>query len=160
MSQLAQPENRSLIEGIARVVAIEGRYARFEPEQSGGCGACASAAVCNEKGIGTLANRLETRRFEMPNELALRVGDRVVLGLPAQSLLTASAAAYLIPLACSLSCAALAQWRFGGDGASLLGALGGLLAGFLILKLTGSRQAGEKVSYRILRLAQADEKCR
>jgi sigma-E factor negative regulatory protein RseC len=130
----SHPARHKLVEGVARVVAIENGFARFEPEQHGGCSACASTALCNDKGIGTLASRLEARRFELPDAHSLKVGDRVVLGVEAQSLLAASAVAYLIPLMSSLLVAALAEWRFSRDGATALAALAGLALGFLIVK--------------------------
>lgn len=159
MSSLGRPENSNLIQGIARVIEVGGGLVRFEPEQQGGCGVCASAAVCNDKGIGTLSSRLATRRFELPNYLALTVGDRVVLGVPAQSLLMASALAYLLPLFSSLACAVLAQWRYGQDGATLLAALVGLLPGFLVIKYLDGRRGDPVTEFRILRRAQPGEHC-
>lgn len=160
MSPVSNPAESALIEGFARVVAIEGGIARLEPEQQGGCGGCASASICNDKGIGTLASRLEARRFALPNHLSLAVGDRVVLGVEAQSLVLASAVAYLIPLAVSLACAILSQWHFGSDGLTLLAALAGLLPGFLIMKRVAASHTDADHGYRIVRRAEPAEHCR
>lgn len=161
MSSVSNPSESALIEGVARVVAIDGGVARLEPEQQGGCGGCASASICNDKGIGTLASRLEARRFALPNHLSLAVGDRVVLGVEAQSLVLASAVAYLIPLVVSLLFAVFGEWRFGSDGLTLLCALAGLVPGFLIMKwVAAAREGDARSGYRIVRRADTIEQCR
>lgn len=152
--------DNSLLEGFARVVAIEGKLMRLEPEQGTSCGGCSSAAMCGDKGIGTLASRLETRRFALPNELALKVGDRVVLGVRRQSLVAASALAYALPLALSLIFAALAQWRMGSDGITLAAAMTGLIGGFAVVKLaTNLVTPNEQTEFRVLRKAGPNEQC-
>lgn len=150
----------ALVEGVARVVAIDGDRVCLEPEQTGGCSGCAASAACDAKGIGTLASRLEARRFSLPNDLALTVGDRVVLGVRPQSLLRASAIAYLIPLFASLGAAALAQWRTGSDAICMLAAMSGLAIGFLPVGSVGAWFGRDTdAGFRILRLAGADEAC-
>ena len=73
------------IEGIARVVHVEDGIAWLEPEQTTSCGSCASAAACGAgaTGIGTVARRLEQRRFALGDAAmpALRVGERIVVGV-------------------------------------------------------------------------------
>lgn len=161
MSNNINTGQQQAVEGIARIVRVDGGLALLEPEQTGGCGGCASASVCNEKGIGTLASRLEARRFSMPNHLALATGDRVVLAIRPHSLVTASAVAYLLPLFSALFCAALAQWRYGNDLSSLAGMLFGLLGGFVLTRLAARCMAkNEKNEFQIIRLANASEHCR
>ncbi|KAF7598685.1 MAG: Fis family transcriptional regulator [Candidatus Dactylopiibacterium carminicum] len=140
------------------MVSIDGHLALLEPEQTGGCGGCASAAMCDSKGIGTLASRLEMRRFALPNELSLRVGDRVVLGITPFSLLGASAITYLIPLLLSLLAAGLAQWRWGSDLVTMGAAFGGLLPGFLVTRQAERYLAPRKRDdIQILRLAGTND---
>lgn len=150
-----------IVEGFARIVRVEDGMALLEPEQTGGCAGCASAAACNEKGIGTLANRLEARRFAIPNDTALRAGDRVVLGIRPHSLVAASATVYLIPLLTALGCAALMQWWLGSDVGSLLGMVLGLLLGLGLMRVASGRMTrGGKNEFQIIRLARASEHCR
>ena len=63
-----------LVEGVARVVALDGHVAWLEPEQTTSCGGCASSGLCGAKGIGTTASRLEMRRFPLTNEPGLALG--------------------------------------------------------------------------------------
>ena len=88
-------EGSPQLEGIARVVAVVGTVAWLEPEQTGSCGGCAGAASCG-KGIGTLASRLEARRFPLATTADLGVGDRIVVGVPEDALVKASLTAYAL----------------------------------------------------------------
>jgi len=161
ISSMPNVSDQSLLEGFARVVAIEGNLARLEPEQGTTCGGCASAAMCGDKGIGTLANRLELRRFALPNDFSLAVGDRVVLGVQRQSFIAASALAYVLPLAISLLCAVLAQWQAGSDGLTLLAALAGLVGGFVVVRLAMQWfSPSNEAEFRVLRKAGPDDQCK
>lgn len=160
ISPIPSAHDHSLLEGFARVVAIEGDLARLEPEQGSTCGGCASAATCGTKGIGTLANRLEARRFVLPNDLSLVVGDRVVLGIRRHSLVVASALAYVLPLALSLICAALAQWQAGSDGITFAAAMAGLVGGFVAVKLAAKWVTpAEQTEFQVLRKAGPNDQC-
>ena len=79
----------AMVEGIAHVVAVDGAVAWLVPEQTTSCGGCASASACGAKGIGTTASRLEARRFQLVNDIGLRVGERVVVGIRENALLKA-----------------------------------------------------------------------
>ena len=97
-------------EGIAHVVALDGNTVWLVPEQTGSCGGCAASGSCGAKGIGTIANRLEARRFQMNNDANLVLGERVVVGIRHNALIKASITAYAIPLGTLLLAGALAQW--------------------------------------------------
>lgn len=149
------------VEGIARVVSIEGAVAWLEPEQTTSCGSCASSATCGAKGIGTVASRMEARRFPLDNEYtALTVGERVVVGVDDRSLVKASLLAYAIPLVAALSGGGIAQALYGSDLISLLSMVSGLLLGLLLARLGASHlTARGELSPRFLRRARPDESC-
>jgi sigma-E factor negative regulatory protein RseC len=87
------------VEGVARVVGVDpDGGAWLEPEQTTSCGHCASADSCGSKGIGSMASRLEARRFHIDAAPRLRVGDRVVVGVSDGALLKGALTAYAIPL--------------------------------------------------------------
>lgn len=122
----------ALVEGYAYVVAVEGDTAWLEPEQTTSCGHCASSSACGGKGgIGTLADRLEARRFSLPNRDNLRVGERVVIGVSEKALVKASLTAYAIPLATTLFCGAMAQWAAGSDLVTMAAMVAGLGLGMV-----------------------------
>lgn len=152
-------------EGIVRVVAVEADCAWLEPEQGTSCGGCASAAACGAKGIGTLASRLEARRFAIARGSAsgagsdlgdLRVGDRLIVAIDHRSLLHAAGLAYGLPLAAALTAAVVAQEMTGTDGMALLAAVAGLAAGLGVMKRAAARMAARgALQPRVVRRANA-----
>ncbi|MBK1717098.1 SoxR reducing system RseC family protein [Thiocystis violacea] len=155
------PLQPALVEGLARVVAVEGGVAWLEPEQTTSCGACASSGLCGSKGIGTSESWLERRRFPLTNAPGLVVGERVVVGVHERALLKASGTAYGFPLVVMLGAGAVAQWIAGSDGitmATMVVALGvGLVGARLGARWLGARG---QLAPRFLRRASAGETCR
>lgn len=147
-------------EGIAHVVAVEGNMVWLEPEQTGSCGGCAASGSCGAKGIGTVANRLEARRFQMENPANLAVGERVVVGIRENALIKASLTAYAIPLATLLLSGALAQWKFGSDLATMAAMVGGLILGLGFSRLGAGRlmMRGD-LAPQFIRRARPGETC-
>ena len=150
----------TMVEGIAHVVALEGKLAWLEPEQGSSCGSCASANACGSKGIGTTASRLEGRRFRINNDVHLSVGERVVFGIRENVLLKASFTAYAIPLIFLVLAGSLAQWQYGSDLITMAATVAGLVIGLGI-----SRVAAEYLHTRgdlaplFLRRARPGETC-
>ncbi|MCR4299762.1 MAG: SoxR reducing system RseC family protein [Gallionella sp.] len=149
-----------VIEGIAHVVAIEGKFAWLEPEQTTSCGSCASASACGSKGIGTMANRLEQRRFRIANDANLAIGERVVFGIHENVLLKGSFTAYAIPLATLLLAGSLAQWQFGSDFITMAAMVVGLVIGLGISRwVAGRLHAKGDLDPLFLRRARPGETC-
>ena len=156
------------VEGIARVVRIENGVAWFEPEQTTSCGHCASSAACGTasaatgsgNGIGSIARRIEFRRFALDSIGGLRVGDRVVVGVDDRSLLKASATAYAVPLLTALGCGGIAQSMFGDDLITMMSTAAGLIGGLFIARLAAGvlGRRGE-LAPRFLRYAAPNETC-
>lgn len=140
---------------LARVVSLDASQAWLEPMQTGSCGSCASAALCGSKGIGSLSNRLEARRFVVAGVAGLQVGDTVEVAFAGQNLIKGAAIAYVIPLLSALVVASLVQARVGSDGWTMLGALGGMAGGFALMKLMAGRlEASGALNARIVRRNQ------
>jgi sigma-E factor negative regulatory protein RseC len=149
-----------VIEGIARVVRVEGSLAWLEPEQTGGCGSCAAASGCSAKGIGTVASRMEARRFPLDNSDDLRVGERVVVGVGDRALIKASLTAYALPLAAALGAGGVAEWAMGSDLMTMAGMAAGLFAGILAARIGAGRlSARGDLSPHFLRRAKLGETC-
>lgn len=153
------------VEGIARVVRIDGEIAWLEPEQTTSCGSCASSAACGggAPGVGTVASRLAVRRFQLDNPpglMSLHEGERIVVGVSRRALLKAAATAYGLPLATAIAGGAMAEATYGSDGASILGMLAGLAAGLLAARLGAAYlNARGELSPRFLRRALPGETC-
>ena len=150
----------AMVEGIAQVVEVDGKLAWLVPEQTTSCGSCASASACGAKGIGTTASRLELRRFQLVNDVGLRVGERVVVGIRENALIKASITAYAIPLATLLTAGALAQWAAGSDRITMAAMFAGLALGLWFARMGAGRLLirGD-LAPRFLRRASAGETC-
>jgi sigma-E factor negative regulatory protein RseC len=150
----------TMVEGIAQVVAVDGKLAWLVPEQTTSCGSCASASACGAKGIGTTASRLEARRFQLVNDANLAVGERVVVGIRENALIRASITAYVIPLTTLLIAGALAQWAAGSDIVTMAAMFAGLALGLVFARLGAGRLIVRgDLAPRFLRRASAGETC-
>lgn len=151
----------TLVEGFAHVVALEGETVWLEPEQTTSCGHCAASSACGGKGgIGTLTDRLEARRFSLPNPDNLRIGERVVIGVSEKALVKASLTAYAIPLAGALFCGVMAQWAAGSDLITMAAMAVGLGVGMIGAYINAQRlDAQGELSPQYLRRADVAITC-
>ena len=148
------------VEGIAKVVAVDGDVIWLEPETTTSCGGCASAQTCGSKGIGSIASRVEARRFALDNPAGLVVGERVVVGVGDTALLKASLTAYAIPLVAALGLGGLAQWLYGSDGITMATMVGGLAIGLWAASRSARRLAARgELAPHFLRRAAPGETC-
>jgi sigma-E factor negative regulatory protein RseC len=156
------------VEGIARVVRVDGDHAWLEPEQTTSCGHCASSASCGvsvreEAGIGTVSSRLQARRFHLDNPegaSGFREGDRLIVGVSEGALLNAALTAYGVPLLFALTAASVTQAFYGDDLTSMLGMAGGLALGLLVARFKARRLAAQgELAPHFLRRARPDETC-
>jgi sigma-E factor negative regulatory protein RseC len=149
---------RPLIEGIARVLRIEGATAWLEPEQTTACHGCAAAASCGGEsgGFGSVASRLAGRRFTLDNSGGLRVGERIVVGVNHGALIKAALTAYALPLATTLSAGGLAEWAAAGDLVAMASMAAGLGLGILAARIGARHLAGRgELAPHFLRRADA-----
>lgn len=156
------------VEGIARVVHVDGSFAWLEPEQTTSCGSCASSASCSggsqgAPGIGTMASRLEARQFRVdnpPGPLELREGERIVIGVDNRALIKAALIAYALPLVTALGAGEFVQGAYASDPITMLGMAGGLSLGLLAARFFARRLTAQgALAPRILRRAKPGETC-
>jgi len=150
---------RALVEGIAVVISVDADIAWMEPEQTSSCGGCASAKACGVK-TGGLEGRLKARRFPMRNTADLRVGERVVVGIPEDALLRASLVAYAIPLLGMVGGSMVVNLTIGGDVATAIAAVVGLGLGILVARGRAKvLSAKGDITPRFIRHAWPNETC-
>lgn len=153
------------VEGLARVVEVEDDIAWLEPEQTTSCGSCASSAACGggATGIGTVASRLAARRFPIENPvgpLALRPGERVVVGVSRRALLNAALVAYGLPMLGAIVAGGLAQAQWGEDVSTMICMAAGLAIGLLVARGAARRLSDRgQLAPRLLRRARPGETC-
>lgn len=155
---LPDPDNRDEVEGVARVIAVEGKVAWLEPEQTTACGHCAGKAVC---GVTPGSPRLVARRFALANDHDFHVGERVIIGIAEQSVRRAALTAYGIPLLLMLVAGVTVQKLGGGDLGAALATLGGLAVGLGIVRLRSHTlsQRGELTPHYLRRAFGHDAEC-
>ena len=137
-----------MLEAEAVVVAVRPGMAEVEVADGEGCGHCHTEGGCGGGSFLGLGPP-KRGRLEIPTDLELAPGDRVVLGLPESGYLRASAAIYLAPLLTMFAGAGLVAALVPGapQGLVLAAGVAGLGGGFLWLRGYSRRLAAD-VRYR------------
>ncbi|MBK1719905.1 SoxR reducing system RseC family protein [Thiocystis violacea] len=117
-----------VIEETVTVVAVADGHAWVEANRRSACGHCGRAESC---GTGTLAKlfRHGPHRLRIADPVGLREGERVTIGISADTLIRASLTAYLLPLATLVAAAGLGTAWGLPEGAVALFGIAGLGAG-------------------------------
>lgn len=133
-----------MIETRATIIRLEGNLALVESVQGGGCGNCDSANGCGSGKLTSLFGS-KPRRFRVENAANAPVGAVVSVTLAEGVLLRSALLMYLLPLFLLLAGAILGprllNLVWSADVSAALGALAGLVSGFVLArKLTAGRQ--------------------
>jgi len=133
-----------MLETRAIIVQVEGQYALVQASQANGCEQC-SGKGC---GAGKLSRLFcgKPRLFRVDNPINAGVGDEVVISVAEGAILRGIGLVYLLPLLLLVMGAMLGNAWDGQssgqqDGYATAGALSGLAAGFIAVKLISLRQA-------------------
>lgn len=124
-----------MLETSATVVQVEGQLTLVKPDQSG-CEQCQGKG-CGASKLSQLFCRT-TRQFQVENSIHANVGDKVIVSIGDGEILKGVGLIYALPLLLLIVGAilgdtlAIAQ----RDLYSAVGAVTGLAAGFIIIKLT------------------------
>lgn len=131
----------------AIVLSLHGGEAEIAPVGGNGCGHCASGNGCGSGKLSQLFCSSKPRSFKVGNAVNAQVGDEVSVGLPDGVLLRNSILMYVLPLTLMLATALLASGLYpeARDGAALLGAVAGLLAGFFVVRQLTKRSGMQAV---------------
>lgn len=121
---------REVVEGYARVVAVDGATAWLEPEPAGACGGCKAKAGCGT----TYLRPKGASRFAVPNDFHARPGEQVVVGIDQSVLTRAALVAYVLPVVALVAAAVGAALLGAGDAGAAMAAGIGLLAGIAVAR--------------------------
>lgn len=131
-----------MLETRAVVVSLHGQGALVQADQGNGCG------QCNGKGCGTgkLSQLFcdKPRQFQVDNPINAQVGDEVIVSVADGAVLRGIGLLYGLPLLMLIAAASLGS-ALGSpdghaDGYAALGALVGLVGGFILARLISSRR--------------------
>ena len=133
-----------MIEEQAIVKALKDDTAIIEVQRQNACHSCELNAGCGTGSLGRLLG-FRRQRLSIKNPVNLKIGDRVVIGLPDRSYLSASFLIYLLPLIFLFVFAAISHVVFGGvEWLNVISGLGGLGAGlWLAGRLSNNRYADQ-----------------
>lgn len=137
-----------------RVVGVEPDFLWVETVKASVCGSCAARAGCGQRLLAGGGRRGVLRVVSGPKLCAAdcRIGDEVSFGLSESAVLRASFVVYSLPLCGTLGGALLsnAVTSASGDGATLLGALAGLLLGLAAVRWHGRHHADDPALQPVL----------
>lgn len=131
MNTLHEPDD-ALIEGLARVVAVDGDQVWLVADQPAACGSCATRGVCGSGSTKPSANWRVSRALGA-NQAPLALGDTVRIGVDRSALTRASFTAYGLPLVMMLIAASTQQDA--GDAMAIAAAIAGLAVGAVAAKV-------------------------
>jgi len=122
----------SLIEGLARVVGVDGDHVWLATLPPAACSSCATKSAC---GSGTAKSKANWRvpRSMGSGQAPLVLGDAVQVGVDRNALTRATFTAYLLPLVTMLVAACTQQGA--GDAMAIAAAFVGLLVGIAVAKV-------------------------
>lgn len=131
-----QDRHDDLIEGLARVVAVDGAQVWLAAEQAAACGSCATRSACGS-GSHKPAASWRVPRSLGAGQAPLALGDSVHIGVDRSALTRASLTAYALPLVTMLMAASALQGA--GDVAAIVAAVAGLLVGVAAARVLARR---------------------
>lgn len=145
-----------MLETRAIVVKVDGRNAMVRADTANGCGHCDGKGCGASKLSGLFCSK--PRQFEARNQIDAVVGDEVIVTVADGAVFRGIGQVYLIPLILLVVGAMLgsnlSHSPSSSDAYSALGALSGLIVGFIIAKCYSVRPTGDRYRPSISRLSR------
>ena len=132
-----------MIEEPGRVVAVEEGAVWVETLRRSTCSACSANAGCGQGLMEKLGVGQQRGYVRALTDLQLAVGDGVVIGIREDLLVQSSLRVYLLPLLGLFAGAMLAQWLALAESFVILGALGGFLAVWWLVRWRSRQDADD-----------------
>ena len=126
-------EERAIILSLESEPSATDSTATLEIERKIACGLCGQTRGCGNSIWGKVFAHQSTA-FKAQNSINAKVGDSVIVGINEKALLKSALLLYILPLATMLIGAILATQIQDKNVYAMLGALAGLLLGFLWVK--------------------------
>ena len=126
-------EERAIILSLESEPSATDSTATLEIERKIACGLCGQTRGCGNSIWGKVFAHQSTA-FKAQNRINAKVGDSVIVGINEKALLKSALLLYILPLATMLIGAILATQIQDKNVYAMLGALAGLLLGFLWVK--------------------------
>lgn len=145
-----------MLEELAQVVEVNAGSVVVSSSRASACQSCQAQSNCGQRSLAELFGKKSILvTISNPDQLALEVGQTVVLGLNEQALLKSSLVMYITPIFFLMVTTLLAHLMSVSEGGVILSGLFGLLIG-----LIASRKLSEKLlsnpdyTPKLLKIAQ------
>ena len=142
-----------MIEETATVVAATPDHIWVEARARSACSSCGTQDSCATSSVSKWFG-MRRQQLRLPNQFASSVGEQVIIGVEDQVMVTASLAAYILPVVLMLGAAIIADVQGMSDkqqaGIALLGLLLGLWGAGV---LTSNRRMSRYFQPQLLRRA-------
>ncbi|MEQ1487010.1 MAG: SoxR reducing system RseC family protein [Methylotenera sp.] len=149
-----------MIEEYAIVTNCSGTQATLEIERRTACGLCGQKRGCGNATWGKLLGH-NSHAFTAENAVNAKVGDSVVVGIDEHAVLNSAFYMYGVPLIGLLVGTVLADYFFSNQFYVIVGAVLGLVLGFMWVKghLIGRNKSGAAYSgkYQAVILRRAED---
>lgn len=122
-----------MIEEQAIVVDVSGQTISVETDSESNCGHCSAQSGCGTSLLGKFFSRNRSQ-LVVETDLALAVGDKVVLGLNSDALLQGSVIVYAIPLIMMLALPMVMSYFYASELVAVFSGVVGLAAGLIYVK--------------------------
>lgn len=146
-----------MIEETGRVLSIEEGFADVETIRTSSCTSCRARHGCGHHAIAQVssANRMRMRAID---PLTVEVGQKVVVGIPEDTLLQASVWMYMIPLLGLVGGAVLPSLWGGGSGIAVIISIIGFVGGLLLARNKSKKEINNLDYYpKILRIETTED---
>jgi len=141
-----------MIEEQAIVTQMRGNHVEIQMQRQSACSHCDLNQGCGTGAIGRLLGH-RSKPLIIETSLPLKMGDRVLLGMPDSSFLKASLLIYGLPLFALVCSAIIGQWLFNGSEVLVLvSALAGFVAGLVFSAKKAKSRFSSEFSPRILQI--------
>lgn len=132
-----------MIKEWATVVSWDNGQALLKCDVKTSCSSCSSRVSCGTRVLNKLGPQSE-HLLVVPSDKPLKAGQKVELGIAEKSLLSSAFLVYMLPLIGLFLVAGIFQFIFSDDMASMLGALIGGFAGFIVARQLSHRLSDDK----------------
>lgn len=142
-----------MIEESGTVLSTEKGFADVETIRTSSCTSCRARHGCGHHAIAQVSasNRM---RMKAIDTFDVEVGQKVIIGIPEDTLLQASLWMYLVPLLGLVGGATLPSLWHASDGESVVLSLVGLLSGFWLAKKKSQKEENNPDFYpKILQIS-------
>ena len=137
-----------MIDAAGTITALDGAYAIVRMDEAG-CGRCHEEGGCGGNNLGKMLCA-SPRRFQVLNPGNSAVGDRVTIVVAEGAVRRSALLVYVLPLL-ALLVGALGGSALAGEIGAIVGAVGGLLGAWLILRYVQAHGSPDRHSRPYIR---------